>query len=202
MPGREAGIRQDELPFFRRIHSRHTRCTGAYGLGSVQGVRLNDRRLPVVAATLAVFVALGGCTGNSDRPSFDEASKQLITDGDKLLASQDLAAVGSATATERADRDSEIGCLKGQVQRLFRAQGDLKGPPSRHSPSNAVGLMASGLGLQGYDTIVDTSDLGDENLGTAVLRHPTSEITFLITVRNGQKPNIMIVGKTSCYERN
>ncbi|KAB8186976.1 hypothetical protein FH608_046685 [Nonomuraea phyllanthi] len=151
---------------------------------------------------LVSLAAMTGCSADSDRPSLDEASKQLIADGDKLLASQDLAATGSASATERADRDSEIGCLKGQVQRLFRAQGDLKGLPSQHSPSNAAGLMASGLALQGYDTIVDTSDLADANLGTAVLRHPTSGITFLITVRNGQKPNIMIVGKTSCYERN
>ncbi|KAB8182107.1 hypothetical protein FH608_050335 [Nonomuraea phyllanthi] len=150
---------------------------------------------------LVSLAALTGCSGDSDRPTLDEASKQLISDGDKLLASQDLATTGSASATERADRDSEVGCLKGQVQRLFRAQGDLKGSPSQHSPSNAAGLMASGLGLQGYDTIVDNSDLADENLGTAVMRHPTSGITWLITVRNGQKPNIMIVGKTSCYER-
>ncbi|MBF8186245.1 hypothetical protein ITP53_10905 [Nonomuraea sp. K274] len=127
--------------------------------------------------------------------------KLLIAEGDKLLASQDLASTGSATATVRADRDSEVGCLKGQVQRFFRAQGDLTGPPYKHSPSSAVGLMASGLRLRGYTKIVDNLDLGDENLGTAVLQHPTTGITFLITVRNGQKPNIMIVGKTSCYER-
>ncbi|MCK2213326.1 hypothetical protein MF672_005890 [Actinomadura sp. ATCC 31491] len=150
---------------------------------------------------LVSLAALAGCSGDPNRPTLDEASKQLIADGDKLLASQDLATMGSANATERADRDSEVGCLKGQIQRLFRAQGDLKGPPGQHSPTNAVGLMASGLRLQGYDTIVDRSDLSDENLGTAVLRHPTSGITFLITVRNGQRPNILIVGKTSCHER-
>ncbi|TDE41631.1 hypothetical protein E1295_29240 [Nonomuraea mesophila] len=131
----------------------------------------------------------------------DEASKQLITDGDKLLASQALSSTGSATATEKADQDSEAGCLKGQVQRFFRAQGDLKGPPQVKSPGSVVALMSSWLRLRNYEKVVDDLDLRDENLGTAVLQHPTTGITFLITVRNGQKPNILIVGKTSCYER-
>ncbi|MBN6051062.1 hypothetical protein JYK22_03865, partial [Nonomuraea sp. RK-328] len=131
----------------------------------------------------------------------DEAAKLLTAEGDKILTSQDLASAGSATATERADRDSEAGCLKGQVQRFFRAEGDLKGPPYVYSPGNVAGLMASGLRLRGYSKIVDDLDLRDESLGTAVLQHPTTGITFLITIRNGQKPNIMIVGKTSCYKR-
>ncbi|WP_146615700.1 hypothetical protein [Nonomuraea aridisoli] len=132
----------------------------------------------------------------------DEASKQLITVGDKLVASQSLTTTGSATTTEKASQDSEAGCLKGQVQRFFRAQGDLKGPPYVHSPGSAAALMSSWLRLQGYEKIVDDLDLRDENLGMAVLQHPTTGITFLITVRNSQKPNILIVGKTSCYERN
>ncbi|MEV4104425.1 hypothetical protein AB0J42_29635 [Nonomuraea sp. NPDC049649] len=165
-------------------------------------MRLNDRRLTVVAATLAVFAALGGCTGNSDRPSFDEASKQLIADGDKLVNSQALGSTGSASATEKASQDSEAGCLKGEVQRFFRAQGDLTGPPYVHSPGSVAALMSSWLRLQGYEKIVDDLDLRDENLGMAVLRHPTTGITFVVTVRAEQKPNILIVGKTSCYERN
>ncbi|WP_146104306.1 hypothetical protein [Nonomuraea solani] len=158
------------------------------------------RRRLSIAAGLVYVVAVTGCAGAPERPTLDEAAKLLIADGDKLLASQDLAATGAATATERAGQDSEVGCLKGQAQRFYRAQGDLKGPPYVQSPSNAAGLMASGLGLRGYDTIVDNLDLRDENLGMAVLQHPTTGITFLITVRNEQKPNIMIVGKTSCYE--
>jgi hypothetical protein len=164
-------------------------------------VRPDNRRLSVVAAVLVSLVAITGCTGDSDKPTLDEASKQLITDGDKLLASEALASTGSATMTEKADQDSEVGCLKGQVQRFFRAQGDLKGPPYVHSPGSAVALMSSWLRLRSYEKIVDDLDLRDENLGTAVLQHPTTGITFLVTVRNEQKPNIMIVGKTSCYER-
>ncbi|MGR6914276.1 hypothetical protein ACU635_08485 [[Actinomadura] parvosata] len=154
------------------------------------------------AAMLVSLMVLTGCSGDSDIPTLDEAAKQLVTDGDKLIASRELAATGSATAMEKADRESELGCLKGQVQRFFRAQGDLTGPPYVHAPSNVAGLMASWLRLRGYNRIVDNADLGDENLGVAVLQNPQTGITFFVTVRNGQKPNIMIVGKTSCYERN
>lgn len=131
----------------------------------------------------------------------DEAAKLLVADGEKLLASQDMRSVGSPAVTERADRDGEVGCLKGQVQRFFRAQGDLKGPPYKQSPSSFVGLLSSWLGLRSYDILVDSLDLRDENLGVVVLEHPTTGNTFLITVRNGQKPHIIVVGKTSCYER-
>lgn len=155
----------------------------------------------MVASVLVSLAALAGCSGGSDRPTLDEASKQLIADGDKLLASQDLATIGSAIATERADQDSEAGCLKGQVQRFFRAQGNLTGPPYKQSPGNVAGLMGSWLRLRGFTTTIDDLDLHDENLGAAVLQHPTTGITFFITVRNGQKPNILIVGKTSCYKR-
>lgn len=148
---------------------------------------------------LVSLVTLTGCTGDADKPTLDEATKLLIAEGDRILASQDLASSGSAAATERADRNSEVGCLKGQVQRFFRAEGYFKDPPYVPAPSNAVGLMASALRLRSYEVIVDNADLGDENLGTAVLRHPTSGITFLIAVRTAQKPNIMIVGKTGCY---
>jgi hypothetical protein len=148
---------------------------------------------------LVLLMLVTSCTGDADIPPLDEAAKLLVVDGDKLLASQDLAVAGSATATERADRDSEVGCLKGQVQRFFRAQGDLTGPPYKQTPGSAVGLMASWLRLRGYNKVVDDLDLRDENLGAAVLRNPQTGITFFVTVRNGQKPNIMIVGKTSCY---
>ncbi|MEO3807141.1 hypothetical protein [Nonomuraea sp. B1E8] len=147
---------------------------------------------------LVLLMLVTSCMGDADIPPLDEAAKLLIADGDKLLASQDL---GSVTTTERADRDSEVGCLKGQVQRFFRAQGDLTGPPYKQTPGSAVGLMASWLRLRGYNKVVDDLDLRDENLGAAVQRNPQTGITFFVTVRNGQKPHIMIVGKTSCYER-
>ncbi|MGP3931299.1 hypothetical protein [Nonomuraea sp. KM88] len=131
----------------------------------------------------------------------DEAAKQLVSDGDKLLASPSLSATGSATATEKADKDNEAGCLQGQVQRFFRAQGDLTGPPNKHSPGTAAGLLRGLLVSEGYEVIVDDLDLKDENLGVTVLRNPETEVTFMVTVRNSQQPNILIVGKTSCYER-
>ncbi|MFI6497977.1 hypothetical protein [Nonomuraea typhae] len=154
-----------------------------------------------VAAVLVSFMFVSACSGAPDKPTSDEATKLLIATGDKLLASQDIDALGSAAAIERADRDSESGCLKGQVQRLFRAQGDFDGPPYVRSPGSAVGLLTSWLRLEGYDVIVDNLDLRDENLSTAVLRHPTNDITFLINARTERKPNIMIVGKTGCYPR-
>ncbi|NJP96794.1 hypothetical protein HCN51_46470 [Nonomuraea sp. FMUSA5-5] len=163
-------------------------------------MRQGARKLSTSAMLVSLMV-LTGCSGDADIPSLDEVSKQLITDGDKLIASRELAATGSATATERADRESDAGCLKGQVQRFFRAQGDLNGPPYKHSPGNAAGLMASWLQVRGYSRVVDDLDLHDENLGVAVLRNPQTGITFMIAVRNGQKPHIRIVGKTSCYER-
>ncbi|MFD9946781.1 hypothetical protein ACFWYW_17460 [Nonomuraea sp. NPDC059023] len=163
-------------------------------------MRPDIRRL-AAAAALVSLIGVTGCSGDPAKPGLDEAAKLLVAEGDRILASQDLASSGSAAATERADRDSEVGCLKGQIQRFFRAEGDFKDPPYVPAPSNAVGLMASALRLRSYEVVVDKSDLGDENLGTAVLRHPTTGITFLIAVRTAQKPNIMIVGKTSCYER-
>lgn len=170
-------------------------------MGSLRGVRPDIRWLSVAAVLASLSVATG-CTGDSDKPTLDEATKQLIADGDKLLNSKELTATGSATATERADQESKAGCVKGQVQRFFRAQGNLTGPPYVHSPGTAVGLIRGSLATQGYQTIVDDLDLEDENLGVTVLHNPKTGLTFLVTVRNGQQPNIMIVGKTSCYETN
>ncbi|MFI6499013.1 hypothetical protein [Nonomuraea typhae] len=164
-------------------------------------MRSDTRRLRVIAAALASLAVATGCTGNTDTLTLAEASKQLITDGDKLVASQALASTGSATVTERAGEDSEAGCLKGQVQRFFRAQGDLKAPPNVRSPGGAAALMSSWLRLHSYEKIVDDLDLRDASLGMAVLRHPTTGITFLITIRDEPKPNILIVGKTRCYGR-
>ncbi|TMR22619.1 hypothetical protein ETD86_10810 [Nonomuraea turkmeniaca] len=162
-------------------------------------MRPDIRRLSV-AAVLVSLVVVTGCTGGeSDKPTLEEATKQLIADGDKLLASREVAASGKVTATERADKDTESGCVPGQVQRFFRAQGDLSGPPAVHMPYNSAGLMQSVLKFMGYDSVVNDRDLGDENLGVSVVHNPKMGLTFTVTVRNGQKPNIMIVGKTSCY---
>ncbi|MFG6195120.1 hypothetical protein [Nonomuraea sp. JJY05] len=163
-------------------------------------MRPDIRRLSVAAALVSLGLVTG-CTGDPGKPTLEEATKQLVADGDKLLSSRELAATGSATATERADQESEVGCVKGQVQRFFRAQGNLTGPPYVHSPGTAVSLIRGVLAARGYQTIVGDLDLKDEDLDAIVLHNPKTGLTFLATVRNGQQPNIMIVGKTSCYER-
>ncbi|MEV1001785.1 hypothetical protein [Nonomuraea sp. NPDC050202] len=164
-------------------------------------MRPDIRRLSAAAVLVSVTVVTG-CTGDSDKPTLEEATKQLIADGDKLLASREVAASGKVAVTERADKDTESGCVAGHVQRFFRAQGDLSGPPDVHMPFNSAGLMESALEFMGYDSVVNDRDLRDANLGVSVVHNPKTGLTFTLTVRNGQKPNIMIVGKTSCYARN
>ncbi|MEV1168117.1 hypothetical protein [Nonomuraea sp. NPDC049784] len=163
-------------------------------------MRPDIRRLSV-AAVLVSLMAVTGCTGDSDKPTLDEATKQLIADGDKLLASREVAASGKVAATERADKDTESGCMPGQVQRFFRAQGDLSGQPDTYMPDNSAGLVRGLLGLMGYDTIVGQRDLRDANLGVSVMHNPKTGLTFILTVRKDPKPHIMIVGKTNCYAR-
>ncbi|MEQ4725147.1 hypothetical protein [Nonomuraea sp. B19D2] len=163
-------------------------------------MRLRGRSMPV-AALLACLAVMSACSAEPEKPSLDEAAKQLVADGEKLVASRELTAAGTVTVTERASKDGELGCLKGQVQRFFRAQGDLAGPPHVHSPGNSAGLMLSALRNLGYDKVIDSLDLRDENLSVTLAQNPKTGITFLVAVRNTQKPNIMIVGKTTCYER-
>ncbi|MFF0870120.1 hypothetical protein ACFYUV_50790 [Nonomuraea sp. NPDC003560] len=161
-------------------------------------MRPNIRWLSVAAALISL-AAMTSCAGDSDRPSYQEATKQLIADGDKLLASREVAASGKLMATERADKDAESGCTPGEVQRFFRAQGDLSGPPEASMPDNAAGLMRGLLGLMGYDTVIGQRDLRDANLGVSVMHNPKSGLTFIVTVRKNQSPHIMIAGKTGCY---
>ncbi|MEV4109283.1 hypothetical protein [Nonomuraea sp. NPDC049695] len=160
-----------------------------------------DIRWLSVAAVLASLTVATGCTGDSDKSTLGEATKQLIADGDKLLASRELAATGKVTATERADKNTESGCAPGQVQRFFRAQGDLSGQPDASMPDNSAGLMRGLLGLMGYDTVVGQRDLRDSSLGVSVMHNSKTRLTFILTVRKDPKPQIMIVGKTSCYAR-
>ncbi|MFI6741335.1 hypothetical protein ACIBI9_51180 [Nonomuraea sp. NPDC050451] len=163
-------------------------------------MRLRGRSVSV-AALLTCLAVMSACSAEGEKPSLDEATKQLITDGDKLVASRELAAMGTVTVTDRADKDSEVGCLQGQVQRFFRAQGDFNSPLDVKSPSNSAGLMLGKLESLGYYKTVDELDLRDENLGVTLSQNPRTGLIFSVIVRNGQKPNIMIVGKTSCYER-
>lgn len=161
-------------------------------------MRPNIRWLSVAVALVSLAV-MTGCTGDSNKPSYEEATKQLVADGDKLLASREVAASGKVVATERADKDAESGCAPGEVQRFFRAQGDFSGSPDAYMPDNSAGLMRGLLGLMGYDTVVGQRDLRDANLGVSVMHKPQTGLTFILTVRKDRTPHIMIVGKTSCY---
>jgi hypothetical protein len=154
-----------------------------------------------VAAVLVFLAVVAGCTGESAKPTLDAATKQLVADGEKLLTSREVATSGKVAVTERADKDTESGCPPGEVRRVFRAQGDLSGSPEVQMPNNSAGLMQGLLEFMGYDEVVGDRDLRDENLGVSVVHNPKAGLTFVLTVRNGQKPNIMIVGKTGCYAR-
>ncbi|MFI7128270.1 hypothetical protein ACIBQ1_21395 [Nonomuraea sp. NPDC050153] len=163
-------------------------------------MRLRGRCVSV-AALLACLAVMSACSAEPERPSLKAAAAQLVADGEKLVASRELTAAGTVTVTERADQDGELGCLKGQVQRFFRAQGDLAGSPSAHSAGNSAGLMLSALRNLGYDKIMDSLDIRDENLSVTLAQNPKTGIIFLVAVRRSPEPNIMIVGKTNCYER-
>ncbi|MDA0634515.1 hypothetical protein OUY22_13910 [Nonomuraea sp. MCN248] len=150
-----------------------------------------------VAAVLACLAAVTACTPDPEKPTLEAAVQQLVRDGDELLASYELKQVGEAKVTERAEKDQTGSCVPGEVQRFFRAEGDIVG---RHAAFNAAGLIQNRLALMGYDEFVDDLDLRDQNLAVAVARDPATDVTYVVTVQLAQKPNIRIVGKTACYE--
>jgi hypothetical protein len=152
-------------------------------------------------ATAFLLLAVLTACSSDDRPTLAEVTSQLVKDGDELLASADLASFGTAKATERADQDRQTSCTPDEIQRFFRAEGNFLDPPYRPSPHNTVGLLRSKLVAMGYDEIVDNLDLQDEQLGVSVVRNPKTRLIFMMTARTGQKPGILIVGKTECYGR-
>ncbi|MCG5219475.1 hypothetical protein [Streptosporangium sp. KLBMP 9127] len=154
-----------------------------------------------VVVSLVCCALLAGCTAEPEKPTLEEAAKHLISDGDKLLGSFELRTSGQATATKRADTDESGSCTPDEVQRFFRAAGDFTGPANEQLPFNAVGLMQGKLESMGYDEVVDDLDLRDQNLGVSVLHNPETGLTFVLTARTAQKPNIVLVGKTGCYKR-
>jgi len=167
-------------------------------LGKVRYVGHNLRFFRVVTA-LACFAALTGCSQSEEaKPTLGEAVTQLVGDADRLLASAELKASGAATATEKAETDQSGACPPGEVQRFYRAQGELSGPSSRQSPHDAAALMRGALRNMGYEQIVDDLDVRDEKLSVVVLRKRQSGTTFVIAVRTATQPNILIIGKTDC----
>ncbi|MEO3857778.1 hypothetical protein [Acrocarpospora sp. B8E8] len=121
-----------------------------------------------------------------------------MTDGERLLASTLVTSVGQFRITERAEKDSDTGCITGLKQRFFRAQGNYL-YPERPSPGTAVGAAHGELLAMSYDQLVDDLDFWDNDLSVVVLHKPESAVTFMIAGRITE-PNILIVGKTDCFK--
>ena len=171
-------------------------------MGKVSRVR-NATRLGRALLALVCFSAVTACSDAQDeKPTYDEAIKQLVADAEALLASDELRRSGTAVATEKAETDTPGECIPGEVQRFYRAEGNLTGPKDRQSPHNATGLMSALLGLMSYDHVAESLDIRDEDLSVTVSRKPASGVTFILAVRKDKEPNILIVGKTDCFKTN
>ncbi|MEW1837521.1 hypothetical protein AB0392_06140 [Nonomuraea angiospora] len=143
------------------------------------------------------MVAVTACTSEPENPTLEAASRQLVSDGDELLASFELKQAGQAKATERAEKDQNGSCAPDEVQRFFRAEGDITG---QHAAFNVAGLLQTRLRFMGYEDLVDDLDFRDQNLAVAAGRDPETDVTYVVAVQLAQKPNIRIVGKTACYK--
>lgn len=153
-----------------------------------------------VAAVLACLVALTGCSGEPERPTLAEATRQLVSDGDALVSGIEAGLTG--LTKERADKpDRDSTCLTDEEQRFYIAKGNFANPAAEN-PLNLVGLLKGELARRGYYTdVVDNLDLWEEDLSVAVVVNPKARLTFVILARMEPTPNIMIVGKTECYLR-
>lgn len=152
-----------------------------------------------VAAALACFAVLTGCSGGPERPTLAEATQQLVSDGDALVTGIESGLTG--LMKERADQDRNTTCLKGEAQRYFRAKGNFVNPSAENPPS-LIGLLKGDLEGKGYTEVVDNLDLWEDNVSVAVVIHPETKLTFVLMARMDAKPNVMIVGKTECYPSN
>lgn len=170
-------------------------------MGKVSRV-MNAARLGRALLALVCFSAVAACSDAQDeKPTYDEAIKNLVADAEAILASDELRRSGTAVATEKAETDTPGECIPGKVQRFYRAEGNLAGPKDRQSPHIAAGLMSALLGLMNYDHVVERLDVRDEDLSVTVSRKPASGVTFILAVRKDKQPNILIVGKTDCFKK-
>jgi hypothetical protein len=152
-----------------------------------------------VAAVLACFAVLAGCSGQPERPPLAEATRELVSDGDALVSMIEADLTG--LTKERADQDRTTSCTTGEVQRYFVAKGNFA-DPARQDPISRIGLLKGKLETLGYREAVDELDLSDDELGVSVLLHTKAKLTFVLFGRLSGTPNLMIVGKTECYPRN
>ncbi|MGP4097163.1 hypothetical protein [Nonomuraea sp. KM90] len=129
----------------------------------------------------------------------DQATRQLVRDGDALLSmiQSDL----TGLTQERADKDRTTSCGTGQAQRYFLAKGNFA-DPARQDPLSRIGLLKGKLETMGYREVVDELDLGEDELGVTVLVNDQASLTFVLLGRLSEAPNLVITGKTECYARN
>ncbi|GAA3257589.1 hypothetical protein GCM10020216_095400 [Nonomuraea helvata] len=152
-----------------------------------------------VAAILACFAVLAGCSGESDPPTFDESTRQLVSDGDALMSLIESDLTG--LTKERADQDRTTSCSTGQSQRYFVAKGNFA-DPARQDPLSRIALLKGKLDTMGYREVVDELDLSEDDLGVTVVVNDKAKLTFVLLGRLSDTPNLVIVGKTECYPRN
>jgi hypothetical protein len=156
--------------------------------------------LRAIAATLICFAALTACSGESERPTLAEASRQLVSDGDAVVSGIEAGLTG--VTKERADRDRDSTCLNDEEQRFYIAKGNFANP-SAESATNLVGLLKGQLIGKGYSTqVVDNLDLWEDDVSVAVVVNPEARLTFVLLARMEPTPNVMIIGKTECYPVN
>ncbi|MFI7444521.1 hypothetical protein [Nonomuraea indica] len=152
----------------------------------------------LAAAVLVCFAALTGCSGEPERPTLEETTRQLVTDGDALLSMVKTDLTG--LTQERADQDRTTSCTPGEVQRYFVVKGNFA-DPARQDPISRIGLLKGKLETMGYREAVDELDLMEDELGVTVTLHDEAKLTFVLLGRLSQTPNLVIMGKTECYPR-
>lgn len=136
------------------------------------------------SAVLFCVAAVAACTAAPELSTLDEATTRLTTDAGALLAASGL----HLPATEQVKDDS---CVPGEMRGFLRVESDVV--------DASIGLLDK-LEAMGYTKVVDDLDLRDDTQDVSVLRHPTTRLTFELTVvHDGEKPGIRIVGKTTCY---
>ncbi|GAA1019389.1 hypothetical protein Aple_048780 [Acrocarpospora pleiomorpha] len=151
-----------------------------------------------IAAAGVCFVTLTGCSSEPPPPTLAMATHNLVTDGEKLLASYLVQRVGRFRITEKAEKDSDTACVPGSKQRFFRAQGTFLNP-ERPDPGLAAGAAQGALLVMNYDKLVDNLDFWDNDLSVVVFHKPESAVTFMVAARITE-PHILIVGKTDCIK--
>jgi hypothetical protein len=156
--------------------------------------------LRVVAATLACFAVLTGCSGEPEPPPLAEATKKLVSDGDAVTSWIEARVTG--LTKERADGpDRNSSCGPDLQRRFYIAKGSFA-DPSKENPLSLVGILKGELLSRGYhDEVVDNLDLWEDDTSVAVLVNPESRLTFILFARADSKPNVAIIGKTECYPR-